>query len=175
MIESGRDEFRIFLFELTEHKAFSFGILLLIFINTILIGIQTSEEIMAKSGLSKIIKVNALDIWISILLHELPILYSQPENIAVCTTFSKYSLPIYVGWYIAIIDNCFLAVYIMELLLKLYVWRLRYFKLGWNVFGIRINYCYHHYYYIYICVQIQYYISMYIVHINIPFIFIIST
>jgi cation channel sperm-associated protein 1 len=28
----------------------------------------------------------------------------------------------------------FLAIYIMELVLKLYVWRIRYFKIGWNVF-----------------------------------------
>ena len=33
------------------------------------------------------------------------------------------------------VDQIFLAVYIMELVLKLYVWRLRFFKQTWNIFG----------------------------------------
>ena len=33
------------------------------------------------------------------------------------------------------VDQIFLAVYIMELVLKLYVWRLRFFKQMWNIFG----------------------------------------
>ena len=39
------------------------------------------------------------------------------------------------AWYVTLIDQLFLAVYIVELLLKLYVWRLRFFKISWNVFG----------------------------------------
>ena len=34
-----------------------------------------------------------------------------------------------------LVDQFFLAVYIMELTLKLYVWRLKFFKVSWNVFG----------------------------------------
>ena len=49
-MESGNDQLRIFLFEFTEHKVFSIAILLVIFVNTVFIGLQTSEEIMAKSG-----------------------------------------------------------------------------------------------------------------------------
>ena len=33
------------------------------------------------------------------------------------------------------LDQIFLAVYIMELVLKLYVWRLKFFKQLWNIFG----------------------------------------
>ena len=47
---SGRDELRLFLFEFTEHRVFNVSILLVIFLNTIFIGLQTSKEIMAKSG-----------------------------------------------------------------------------------------------------------------------------
>ena len=50
LVESGKDQFRIFLFQFTEHKAFGISILLVIFVNTIFIGLQTSEEIEAKSG-----------------------------------------------------------------------------------------------------------------------------
>ena len=37
------------------------------------------------------------------------------------------------------VDQTFLAIYIMELGLKLYVWRLRFFKQLWNIFGIQIK------------------------------------
>ena len=38
-------------------------------------------------------------------------------------------------WYLVLIDQIFLAIYIVELTLKLYVWRLRFFKQFWNNFG----------------------------------------
>lgn len=38
------------------------------------------------------------------------------------------------------LDQIFLAVYIMELVLKLYVWRLRFFKQLWNIFGKKQHY-----------------------------------
>lgn len=41
------------------------------------------------------------------------------------------------GWYLTMVDNMFLAIYIVEFLLKFYAWRLRYFKLGWNIFDIQ--------------------------------------
>ncbi|OUM67552.1 hypothetical protein PIROE2DRAFT_4957 [Piromyces sp. E2] len=41
-------------------------------------------------------------------------------------------------WYLAIIDQIFLVIYIWECLLKLYAWRLYYFKSGWNVFDFFI-------------------------------------
>ena len=37
------------------------------------------------------------------------------------------------------VDNMFLAIYIVEFLLKFYAWRLRYFKLGWNIFDIQLS------------------------------------
>jgi len=45
---------------------------------------------------------------------------------------SKYA------WYLAIIDQIFLVIYIWECLLKLYAWRLYYFKSGWNIFDFII-------------------------------------
>ena len=49
------------------------------------------------------------------------------------------SLSYVAAWYVTLIDQLFLAVYIVELLLKLYVWRLRFFKISWNVFGEPCN------------------------------------
>ena len=50
LVKSGRDELRLFLFEFTEHRVFNVSILFVIFLNTIFIGLQTSKEIIAKSG-----------------------------------------------------------------------------------------------------------------------------
>lgn len=50
LVKSGKDELRLFLFEFTEHRVFNVSILFVIFLNTIFIGLQTSEEITAKSG-----------------------------------------------------------------------------------------------------------------------------
>lgn len=41
-------------------------------------------------------------------------------------------------WYLSIIDQVFLVIYIWECLLKLYAWRLYYFKSGWNLFDFFI-------------------------------------
>ena len=40
------------------------------------------------------------------------------------------------GWYLTAFDNILLGVYVAEAILKLYAMRHRYFKDGWNVFGI---------------------------------------
>ncbi|XP_066911083.1 cation channel sperm-associated protein 1-like isoform X1 [Clytia hemisphaerica] len=45
------------------------------------------------------------------------------------------------GWYIAILDNVFLAIYMVELVLKLYALRWTYFKTGWNVMDFIIVLC----------------------------------
>ncbi|KAI9159449.1 Cation channel sperm-associated protein 1 [Blastocladiella emersonii ATCC 22665] len=42
------------------------------------------------------------------------------------------------GWYFDLIDMCFLGVYLMETGIKLYVFRLLYFKSGWNSFDFTI-------------------------------------
>jgi len=49
-----------------------------------------------------------------------------------CSTFYSFCST---EWYLMFVDQIFLAVYIMELVLKLYVWRLRFFKQMWNIFG----------------------------------------
>lgn len=48
-----------------------------------------------------------------------------------------------VGWYCIALDSIFLGIYIMEIILKLYIWRKQFFKDGWNnmdftivVFGV---------------------------------------
>ena len=45
-------------------------------------------------------------------------------------------MPFLPEWYLMLVDQVFLAIYIMELGLKVYVWRLRFFKQSWNIFGI---------------------------------------
>ena len=51
--------------------------------------------------------------------------------------FSACYMISYTEWYLTFVDQLFLAVYIMELSLKLYVWRLRFFEQLWNIFGIQ--------------------------------------
>ncbi|XP_064402554.1 cation channel sperm-associated protein 1-like [Halichondria panicea] len=90
ILESG-SEFRKFCYALVESSWFSSTILVVILINTVFIGIQTSEEIVARSE-----------------------------------------------WYLTLMDQLFLSVYIIELSLKLNAWRFLYFKTYWNVFDFTI-------------------------------------
>ena len=50
MIYTSGSEFRQFSFDLVESRWFNVAILLVIFVNTIAIGIQTSTYIVAKAG-----------------------------------------------------------------------------------------------------------------------------
>ena len=50
LIWSSGSEFRQFAFELVEARWFGIAILVVIFINTAFIGIQTSEYVVAKAG-----------------------------------------------------------------------------------------------------------------------------
>ena len=43
------------------------------------------------------------------------------------------------GWYLSALDNVFLAIYFMEIVLKLYALRSHFFKTGWNIMGIVLN------------------------------------
>jgi hypothetical protein len=45
---------------------------------------------------------------------------------------------LFVAWYLAIIDQLFLGIYVMEMVLKIWVFRISYFKTGWNIFGTGI-------------------------------------
>lgn len=47
---------------------------------------------------------------------------------ASCPTFSFRA-----GWQFSLLDNAFLGVYTLELVLKLYVYRMRFWKSGWNI------------------------------------------
>ncbi|KAJ3193010.1 Transcription initiation factor TFIID subunit 5 [Irineochytrium annulatum] len=42
------------------------------------------------------------------------------------------------GWYLTVVDDAFLGIYILESVLKLFSWRLRYFTSGWNNFDLII-------------------------------------
>ncbi|KAJ3361104.1 Cation channel sperm-associated protein 1 [Allomyces javanicus] len=42
------------------------------------------------------------------------------------------------GWYLSLLDQSFLGIYLMETLVKLFVFRLAYFKVGWNIFDFSI-------------------------------------
>ena len=50
LIYTNGSEFRQFAFDLVESRWFNVAILIVIFINTIVIGIQTSTYVMAKAG-----------------------------------------------------------------------------------------------------------------------------
>ena len=104
IIASG-SEFRKFSFEVVESRWFSVGILLVIMVNTVFIGLQTSQYIVAKSG-----------------EHELQV------TVVCVRGFST-------EWYLTLVEQLFLAIYIMEVSLKIYVWRLKFFKSSWNLFG----------------------------------------
>lgn len=41
------------------------------------------------------------------------------------------------GWYLSALDNVFLAIYFMEIVLKLYALRSYFFKTGWNIMGMQ--------------------------------------
>ena len=51
MIYTSGSEFRQFSFDLVESRWFNIAILVVIFVNTIAIGIQTSTYVMAKAGI----------------------------------------------------------------------------------------------------------------------------
>jgi len=76
--------------------------LLIVFINTVLIGVQTDKSTVMRAGAE----------------YEVGLFLT-------CT-----------GWYLTAFDNILLGVYVAEAILKLYAMRHRYFKDGWNVFGI---------------------------------------
>ena len=48
---------------------------------------------------------------------------------------SYYSIYVCIEWWLMLVDQVFLAIYIVELSLKMYVWRLKFFKQFWNNFG----------------------------------------
>ncbi|KAJ1497539.1 Cation channel sperm-associated protein 1 [Coelomomyces lativittatus] len=59
-------------------------------------------------------------------------------NTLILALQTTYILNSNYGWYFAVLDQVFLGIYIMEMLLKIYVYRWFYFKSGWNNFGIQI-------------------------------------
>jgi hypothetical protein len=76
-----------------------------IFVNTIAIGIQTSTYVVAKAG----------------------------KSITIYHTCGELS--IIADWYLTLLDQLFLAIYILELVLKVIAWRFKFFKSSWNIFG----------------------------------------
>ena len=42
-------------------------------------------------------------------------------------------------WYLTLLENIFLSVYVMELIMKMYVWRLKFFLISWNIFGTELK------------------------------------
>lgn len=43
---------------------------------------------------------------------------------------------LFIGWYLSALDNVFLAIYFMEIVLKLYALRSFFFTTGWNIMGM---------------------------------------
>ncbi len=78
----------------------------MIFVNTIAIGIQTSTYVVAKAGNN----------------------YNLPYSLTVSSLSN-------IDWYLTLLDQLFLAIYILELVLKIIAWRFKFFKSSWNIFG----------------------------------------
>ena len=54
-------------------------------------------------------------------------------NTIILVVSTSYVVRVRVGWYFSLLDNVFLGIYIMEIVLKIYAWRSRFFKDGWNI------------------------------------------
>ncbi|XP_062508312.1 cation channel sperm-associated protein 1-like [Corticium candelabrum] len=59
-------------------------------------------------------------------------------NTITLATLTFKQAEIIAGWQLSLLDTIFLSVYLFELFIKLYVWRIRYFKSGWNIFDFTI-------------------------------------
>eukprot|EP00474_Spongospora_subterranea_P010840 CRZ11298.1 hypothetical protein [Spongospora subterranea] len=57
-------------------------------------------------------------------------------NVAAITMQINKVLVFRFGWYFSVIDNVFLGIYQTELLMKMYVWRIHFFRNGWNMFDL---------------------------------------
>ena len=56
------------------------------------------------------------------------------NTIAITLQISK-TLWFRYGWYFSVLDNFFLGVYVIEITIKIYVWRRNFCESGWNNFG----------------------------------------
>ena len=48
------------------------------------------------------------------------------------------SVEIEANWQLSLLDVIFFSIYLFELILKFYAWRLRYFKNSWNTFDFLV-------------------------------------
>lgn len=61
--------------------------------------------------------------------------FLQVGNVSMVKTDVSFCI---VGWYLSALDSVFLAIYFMEIVLKLYALRSFFFKTGWNIMGKRV-------------------------------------
>ena len=61
--------------------------------------------------------------------------FLQVGNVLMVKTDVSFCI---VGWYLSALDSVFLAIYFMEIVLKLYALRSFFFKTGWNIMGKRV-------------------------------------
>ena len=62
------------------------------------------------------------------------ILSSILLNTVLITLQTTRFIEVAAGWYLAILDNVFLGIYLFEIVVKLYVYRRAFWQSGWNVF-----------------------------------------
>ena len=61
--------------------------------------------------------------------------FRQVRNVSVVKTDVSFCIT---GWYLSALDSVFLAIYFMEIVLKLYALRSFFFKTGWNIMGKKV-------------------------------------
>ena len=113
--------------DVIESKVFSASMLTIIFVNTFLIALQTDQIAQMKVGAMP---------------HErgypsfCTTTLAVSDNLLRPTQCRGYAMHYSVSdWYLSVLDNVFLGIYILELQLKLYVHRGKFFASGWNNFG----------------------------------------
>ncbi|XP_071962022.1 cation channel sperm-associated protein 1-like [Antedon mediterranea] len=62
-------------------------------------------------------------------------------NTAILCALTYEIVAVRLGWYMTFVDYIFLVIYFLECVVKLYVWRLGYFKEAWNIVDFLIVLC----------------------------------
>jgi hypothetical protein len=107
----GSNFYRQGMYKLVNTKIFTYSILSIIMLNTVMMALQTMESVHRHAG---------------------------TKNRLLAYNRSHFLLFASKGWYIFFLDDVFLGIYLFEAMAKIYVYRKEYFNAGWNIFGILI-------------------------------------
>ncbi|XP_022081597.1 cation channel sperm-associated protein 1-like isoform X2 [Acanthaster planci] len=76
-------------------------------------------------------------------------------NTGIMCALTYDTVAVRAGWHATVLDHVFLVIYFMECVLKLYVWRLDYFKEQWNIVGY-----FHIIFYLVLYIAFEYFIFL---------------